>query len=207
MTKKVYTRNDIDRLFSEKVAELMAEGRIINLDTMRGIYSRELGHVDFKDGEHTIRVWMVEEDFESEDYRRLVRGVTVMVKRYDSISREMWLEEGETTYSRTFYVVNSCGWYSSGDKGNRYVDTIEEAWEALKIRKERRRNRYEEQNVWLDCIKNKERIVKLVRGHKGYGRIKAEDIYEVIKRRNEYDDSVSYEIRFRANKNSLYIAG
>lgn len=52
-------RNDLNRIFTEKVTELIAQGYVINTGSMRGSQG-EIAKVDLRKGDEIIRVMMVQ---------------------------------------------------------------------------------------------------------------------------------------------------
>lgn len=84
----IYKKQDIDRMFTEKVSELLAQGYQINPATMDGSQG-EIAHVDLRKGEELIRVLLERRsgwDDDAPDYLSLTVGRCAEPFRNDSFN-------------------------------------------------------------------------------------------------------------------------
>lgn len=166
--------SEINKVFTDKVAEYMAKGYVINPVSMCGSQG-EIGKVDLVKGEELIRVWMNDVsgmwDHPS-GFTRSRRVVCVGRWNYPaSRVRDSW----DTVWYRDIEVLEEISFYEvKRDKW--YVDSLEEALRIQKLAESRYKNsrpRYEEILNDPQRIEIARRFLK--RAH-GYKRVSSEKI-------------------------------
>lgn len=102
-------QNDINRMFTEKVTELIAQGYQINPATMSGSQG-EYGHVDLRKGTEIIRVLLDDgSDYEEGvDFMRLVVGRCtdqIRMGTFDRLGNTIWNNRLEILFEIRFAKI------------------------------------------------------------------------------------------------------
>lgn len=183
--------NDINKIFTEKVTELITQGYTINVATMGGSQG-EIGKVDLVKGEELIRVWLTSET----DYEIYVDTVTLRVGRwnYSAIGdtwKTVWLSDFDITEIIRFYKFGRHGYY---------ITDIEEAEKAREISQERARRRWESESkdAILDDEVHQEIAVKYMKRKHGYKRVSRNNIYV-----RYYPNSHKYSVVYNGTEYNL----
>ena len=175
------TKNDIRSIYTQKVAELLAQGYQIHPETMSGSQG-EMAHIDLTNGSEILRVLIETHGSYCEGYGDIL---TIRVGRNtDDISggwHTIWNNHLETLseiklakISETFYT------------------TLEEGKRMAEVRYSRWRNRNREQRKELgDAYKSI--ALRWLRRQPRMKSCKLEDIDRMI-RRTRSDDTVCFEI-------------
>ena len=176
--KNIIRRAEINRRFTQIVGEYIQEGYVINTETMRGSQGEE-GKVDLTKGEGIIRVLMQEHSVGLGTYELVIS----VLKFTDWRDRwTLWNQEGEEVWSIKFYVLNK-------GKGI-YTDDEDGVREALKLHRTRAlRKGFDDR---YDA--SKKNVLKIVRRHKGYGRVQESEIWSIRK------NGEGYTVQFRGKK-------
>jgi len=173
---------EINKKFTEKVAEYIAKGYYFNTATMSG-HQGEVGKVDLTDGKEIIRITLERmSGVEGIDERHpfWYRGVELVVgKSADNVKPNknstmdiIWTNKLEVIYKEQFYQVD--------DNADWYV-TRDEAFEAYNLRRERRRSRYTfEDKVFPEEAKNA--VVSFMKRQPRCKGVRVQDITKVIKK-------------------------
>lgn len=130
--------SEINKVFTEKVAEYMARGYVINPVSMSGSQG-EVGKVDLVKGEDLIRVWMEEVTGKWNDPTGFTGNhICVCVGRWTRPASDasrfatIWYNEIEVIEGIRFYEINREKWY---------VDSLEEALRLQEVTHSRRSRR------------------------------------------------------------------
>lgn len=116
------TANELNKTYSDIVANYITDGYMINPNSFGGRQSNEICHIDLKhpkDNKNIIRVWMTSYNeklkIDGEPIWGGVNTITVSVKKYDqTIKRNtLWSDEGEELVSIKFYTVEQDKFYTS----------------------------------------------------------------------------------------------
>lgn len=190
---------DINRKFTEKVAEYIAKGYIINSQSMAGSQG-EIGKIDLSKGKELIRIWNDTEyrwDDSIDGFHgdRVVLRVSKWIKECDpSISDTVWMNDLEHIEEYTYYEVDRYGRYRW------YLDNIEEAIACAKKQAERRSKYsiYDYKSLDITSDVSKEIAVKYLKNQLGYQRVSRDNI-RVLKRVYRDHSTPTYLIEYNSH--------
>ena len=172
---------DINKRFTEIVAEYMGKGYTINASTMSGSQG-ETARIDLTNGTEIIRV-IVCNFYECTDYYHVDGDEIVVGKVTDDV------KPNDNSYNRrTVWNQHLI------DKENDYYVTKEEATEAAKIRAERW-TRSDSKYEILTSPKAVDLAVKIVREKLGYRRVNRADV-KIQKNHKTNQYTVAYNCKF-----------
>lgn len=144
---------ELNKRFTEVVAEYMAKGYVINTATMDGSQG-EIAKVDLTDGKEILRVRLKSLGYESErlenGYYFYGEGIALTVGRNNKVtpnSHDTW----RTLWDNECEVIFEEKWYRAG-RDNRWLVTREEAIEICK----KQYDRYERTHTEADRLGYKE---------------------------------------------------
>lgn len=174
---------DINKRYSEIVAEYMNKGYTINTASMSG-HQGEVAKIDLTNGVEIIRIrierffgWM--DDFDNEGYEIVIGKSTDDVKPNDNDTfSTIWDSHLEVIHSERFYKIGT-------KRNSDYYGTLEEATEAASISYERRRNRETSEKKYEVNEKAMEIAERIVRNKMGFKRISKADV-KIAKSRRGY---------------------
>ena len=180
---KVFGRNDISVVFTQKVNEMLNQRFMFCFDS--GTQGEEGKVCLTNDGGKTVYVFYVHKEYESLDgswSRGRVIYITgeKFVKKYPD--ETLWLGKGEK-----FYEVK---WFCIDERKDVYVETIEEFKEIKKI-SDVRRNLYWEminkRNEGIEVNENAYKIaVSILNKRNGYKSLKVRHITKIMRRDGKY---------------------
>lgn len=193
---KIMKINDINRKLTEKVAEYLTKGYIINTMSMSG-HQGEVGKVDLLKGNELIRVWINSESNWSDPDgfygNKLVLRVSKWKHPYDS-RRDITVWNSEMIHKEE-YVYYEIGRYN----GNIwYLDNLEDALACVKKGNKRysRRRVYGSTLYDITSEVTKEIATKYLKNHKDYQRVSRDKI-TVCKRVHHGEESApDYIIKY-----------
>lgn len=201
----IYKKQDIDRIFTEKVSELLAQGFQINPATMGGSQG-EIAHVDLRKGNEIIRV-LLEQDTDWAlgrpiDCLRISMGrcTDPLLNQDDSFEMRkiIWNNKLEIISEIRFACI-----------GNRIYMDITSGREAAKKRFHRRESRYIPARRELpDAFKSS--ALRWLRKQKGFKTCRIDEIESVtrVERQNLFTGKnlglQCYEIKARGKTFKLY---
>lgn len=166
--------SEINKVFTEKVAEYMAKGYVINPLSMSGSQG-EVGKVDLVKGEELIRVWMEDVSGMWDHISGFTRGCRrICVGRWiypaskivDSFSTA-WYQDIEVLEGINFYEIKRGKWY---------VDSIEEALKIQELINSRYKNSSPRYTEILNDPKRIEIARRFLKRAHGYKRVSSENI-------------------------------
>lgn len=127
-------KQDINRIYTEKVAELLACGYQINTETMSGSQG-EWAHIDLTDGSEILRVLVDSHSSFSEGYDEIVR---ITVGRCTDRIRGRW----DTIWNNHLEIISqielakiSEDFYTTVEEGKRMAEKRFARWRALRGQK------------------------------------------------------------------------
>ena len=137
---------EINKRFTELVAEYISNGWTINTGTMRGSQG-ELGKVDMTNGVQLIRILM--ERFHERANREerheygycSFEGVRIVVGFDTNGAKVNQVRDGRTVWNNNLDVIREEKFYEIGDSDNEWFGTEEEAKAARKLSRQRYFNR------------------------------------------------------------------
>lgn len=180
---KVFGRNDISVVFTQKVSEMLNQRFMFCFDS--GTQGEEGKVCLTNDGGKTVYVFYVHKEYESLDgswSRDRVIYITgeKFVKKYPD--ETLWLGKGEK-----FYEVK---WFCIDERKDVYVETIEEFKEIKKISDVRRNLHWEminKRNEGIEVNKNAYKIaVSILNKRNGYKSLKVRHITKIMRRDGKY---------------------
>lgn len=173
---------DINKRYTEYVAEYMSKGYTINTQTMRGSQG-EVTKIDFTDGKEIIRV-MLNSFYDWRDgsgFEIIVGKVDGSVKPHQNDNwHTVWNDKLEIISSERFYKID---WHNTD-----YYVTKEEAYRAEAIRRERYKNKPNDHGEERTRKTSPEAIAiakRIIRNKLGFKRISDADV-ELFKTGNKY---------------------
>jgi len=125
------TKNDIRRIYTEKVTELLAKGYIIHPETMSGSQG-EIAHIDLTNGEEILRVLMESRYSYDEGYGDIV---SIRVGRCTDEIRGSW----NTIWNNNLETLSEI---KLGKISENFYTTLEESNRMAAVRRGRWKRRY-----------------------------------------------------------------
>lgn len=185
--------NEIDKIYSEKLMELLSKGLRVYSNANGGTQG-EMCKMRLTDGKDVYSLLMY--SYSIFDNHDRIRTVSIKLEKFkdyyrkDLFDQTLWNDSGEEVYSIDFYEIG---------KSYRgvFVKTIEEWEEWCNIQEERFDRKYIRENFVLNFDTDK--ILNIVRKHKGYKTLKKDLLGVVIKSKR------GYEIGIKGNKENIYI--
>lgn len=186
---KIITMKDIDIKYTEILNKLLSKGLTIHSLSMSGGQG-ERSKVSLTNEKNVYVLLMKTEFEESEKYSLLDKMVILLLKYENSINKNtLWINDGEVIDKVEYYTLGK-DIYDSSVFGSRE--------ECLKV-KEKIYNRIKCREKSKNSLKINDKLLNIVKKHKGYGRTKLENVKEVAR------DKSRYEISFNNGKKSIYI--
>lgn len=177
-------RTEINKVYTEKVAEMLAKGYTIYTDSMRGSQG-EIAKIDFVKGEELVRVIMDSKM----DYDTHLDIISVRV----GIHTKGIVREGRTVWNNDMDYV----WEEQFAKvAEDYIVTMHDAVEISKKRSMRYRSRGPKREL-LDT-KYYGIAAKWLRKQPRMKTVKVDEIFSVV-RFNNRNGHVNYEVKARNN--------
>ena len=175
-------KHEIDRLFTEKVAEYLGKGYRIHTSTMGGSQG-EIAHIDLTNGVELLRI-LLDRHFSFDSGDHLVLLVGRNVELLNSVTMTVWNHRLEVMEEQTFCKVGE----------NFYVSP--EEYPAIR---EKRSARYKGRDNAV-CVnlgeKAKEIVLPFVRRQSKCKRVKLSDIQNVSKSVN-YSGKPIYTVQVK----------
>lgn len=180
---KVFGRNDISVVFTQKVNEMLNQGFVFWFE--RGTQGEEGKICLTNDGGKTVYIFYVHKEYESLDdswSRDIVIYITgeKFIKKYPD--ETLWLGKGEKLYE--------VKWLCIDERKDVYVETIEEFKEIKKISDVRRNLHWEminKRNEGIEVNENAYKIaVSILNKRNGYKSLKVRHITKIMKRDGKY---------------------
>lgn len=168
--------NEINKIYSDKVAEYLAKGYTIHPVSMGGSQG-EICKIDLYKGDELIRIWMSDESCRWSDpncYREGYRAISVGKWMYptsmsDRYNDTVWYKELEVLEEIRFYPINN---------GKCYIDDLQVALNIQNLRRSRYRDKsYVNGRAFIVITDEKKAIARkyLMRKH-GYKRVNSDKI-------------------------------
>jgi len=181
---KVFGRNDISIVFTQKVNEMLGQGFVFCFES--GTQGEEGKVCLTNDGGKTVYVFYVHKEFESVTERGWDRTRTILITAEKFIKKypddTLWLGKGEK-----FYEVK---WFCIDERKDVYVETVEDFKEIEKISDVRRDLRWEmrnKRNEGIEVNKNGYKIaVSILNKRNGYKSLKVRHITKIMRRDGKY---------------------
>lgn len=176
---KVFGRNDISIVFTQKVNEILGEGFVFCFD--RGSQGEEGKVCLTNDGGKTVYVFYVHKEYEILNDSWSIRVIYItgekFIKKYPDDT--LWLGKGEK-----FYEVK---WFCIDERKDVCVETIEEFKEIYEITNARRKLHWEMRNEGIEVNKNAYKIaVSILNKRNGYKSLKVRHITKIMRRGGKY---------------------
>lgn len=183
------TIKNIEIEFSERVKELLNKGYWVNVETMN-MFGNETTKIDLTNGETVVRVLLREYPVETVG-NWYFHCIEIKEVEFQCGKVSHWDDKGKLINEHKYYDIGS----------NVYTDSVEKVTKIANIRFERmwrnRRLHFKHINYQDDVI------LKILKNHKGYKRIKRDQIIDVCRAYN--GDSKDCYIIYVAEKKPLYV--
>lgn len=199
-----YKKQDIDRIFTETVAGLLAQGYQINPATMHGTQG-EIACIDLRKGDDLLRVWLDEEplDWPTNGCLRLMVGRYKYHPRSDTFRSAftIWNFKMVPISERKFYTLR----YQSLTDATIFCDkaTAEEAAAKRTARALAQCKSKNARRVLPDGFKSA--ALHWVHKKKGFKRCRLDEIESVI--RVNQTDSRTYEVKPELDHYEIKVRG
>lgn len=187
MIDKIVKINEIDKVYSEKLSELLSKGLRVYSNANGGTQG-EMCKITLADSKDVYSLIMYSHNTEHPNNRyERIRVVSIKLEKFinkyrsDLFDQTLWNNSGEEIFEINFYKI---GHSYSGT----FVTTIEEWNEWKETNYFRFNNKYINEYTTLNL--NKDKILSIVKRHKGYKTIKKDTIIKVIKSKNGYNIKV-----------------
>lgn len=177
---------DINKRFTEVVAEYIVKGYAINTMTMRG-HQGEISKVDMTNGKEIIRIMLNN----TNDYNNHLYGIELVVGRATGRAKPHMNDDWATVWNKELEVLTSEMFYQIGERGSDYYGTAEEAKAAEQTRYERYWARCEGNVIEITSAPALAIAERIVREKMGYVRVNRKEI-RLTKSRKTRKYSVSY---------------
>ena len=174
---------EINKRYTEIVAEYMAKGYTVNTTTMGGSQG-EIAHLDLTDGREIIRI-LIENFHEWADTS--LDGVEIMVGRASAEVKPNNSEDHETIWNNRLELISQERFYQVGvdRRYGKFYGTQEEAAKANELRFRRWRAKHSHDTTWSPTEPMMEVAKRIVRRRLGLKRICQSDI-RIYKGENGY---------------------
>ena len=120
------TNNDVRRIYTQKVSELLAKGYQIHYETMSGSQG-ELAHIDLSDGNEILRVLLEREGNYGGSYGSIVRLRVGRCNEDLSRTHTIWNERLDTLFEIEWDQISG-NYYTTREEGVRMAAVRLERW-------------------------------------------------------------------------------
>lgn len=180
---KVFGRNDISVIFTQKVNEMLAQGYMFYFD--RGTQGEEGKVCLTNDGGKTVYVFYVHTSYENIDEKSWAYTNTILITAekftLKYAGETLWLGKGEK-----FFEVK---WFCIDDRRskNAYVESLEDFKMIEEVKHERRQLRYDmTHGEKILAEKYYKIVVSILNKRNGYKSLKVRHIIKIMKRNGNY---------------------
>jgi len=186
----LYFENDINKKYTEIINSYINKGYVINYKTINGMES-EICKIDLtKDCKTIIRIRIEKtnsDDFNNNEIKNSYdiksNSIKIVIEKFNNnASNDLWNDKGENIHTIIYYAINN-----NRNGKDIYTDSMFDALDCENIHWKRIREKYNDGHV-INCNYNK--IVKMLKNHKGYSAITKKDIISVKRYNNYYEISV-----------------
>lgn len=210
----IYKKQDIDRIFTETVAGLLAQGYQINPTTMNGTQG-EIAHIDLRKGDNLLRVLLEQEplDWPTNGCLRLVVGRDTDHLRTDKDERvrrrNRTFEPACTIWNDELQILSEIKFYTFGYNSAIYARifcdeaTAEEAAAKKTMRALAHLKSKNARRVLPDGFKSA--ALHWVHKKKGFKRCRLDEIESVI--RVNQTDFLTYEVNPELDHYEIKVRG
>ena len=178
---KLFGRQEIGMVFTQKVNEYLAKGFIFNLaESSRGCQGEEMKACLTNDGGKTVYIIFIESCYGG---FRGVDTMVIQVRKYEDAkgNSTLWLNRGEEIEKKVFYGVEARRYCRRDEE--RYVENLEESEMIKSIQDERFSLRCSMKNNEKELPeKYKKLVLKIIQKKKGLKSRQLKDIVKVTRR-------------------------
>lgn len=168
--------HDINTLLSKKVADYIGDGYIINTQSMGGSQG-EVGKVDLVKGHHLVRIWLNQETaYTWHDKDKFSVDMIVLRVREWKYPAEYSINYNQTVWMRELEHIETHVFYQISNRGKWYVEDLQEAIAAQKLRRERYYNLNTKYNEPVTTDAMREIGAKYLKRKAGYKRVRKDEI-------------------------------
>ena len=190
---KVFGRNDISVIFTQKVNEMLAQGYMFYFD--RGTQGEEGKVCLTNDGGKTVYVFYVHTSYETIDEKLWhVDTILITAEKFTLkyVGETLWLGKGEKFFETKWFCIDNRG------KKNAYVESLEDFKMIEEIKHERRSLHYHmTHDDKILAEKYYKIVVSILNKRSGYKSVKVRHITKVERRK----DNGKYYVYFEKSGN------
>ena len=187
--ERVLLMSDIDVIFTQKLNELLSKGLRIHTLPMGGSQG-DRARVCLTDGKDVYQLSIKIGIMEIDGYLDIADTIEIILEKHENKIHHstIWENEGETIEKITYYKV-----------GRNKHDNVYGTLEQYKSLMDKKYKRYYSKEVKsYEKIKPTEKVLNILKNHKGYKRVKLEEVESIIK------DNRGYIISIK-NKKSIWV--
>lgn len=191
---------EINAIFSAKIAEFIANGYILNTNTMGGSQG-EIAKVDFRKGDELIRILLYKKTIWGEDFRTADAVVLTVGRCTDDRAMvegfyrdaTIWNNNLETIEERIFFRIGESyrtDWYLEGKEAEEALqkshDRRRMLWDMDRIQERRNRKEYTGEEI-------KKILLPAVRRHLERPKLKIDRIDKIVRvwKENRFEYTVT----------------
>ena len=192
---KVFGRNDISVIFTQKITEMLAKGYMFYFD--RGTQGEEGKVCLTNDGGKTVYVFYVYTSYETTDEKRWNRAETILITAekftLKYVGETLWLGKGEKFFEEKWFCIDGRG------SKNAYVESLEDFKMIEEIKHERWCLHYDmTHGEKLLAEKYYKIAVSILNKRSGYKSVKVRHITKIERRK----DNGKYYVYFEKSGNN-----
>ena len=179
---------EIERIYTEKVSELIAAGYVINASTMSGSQG-EIAKIDLKKGDEIIRVMLEKKSYAEIDgmIGRSFDSVVLTVGRNtEPVNLKRFFDSFSTIWNNRLEVIEQRVFYRVNYEADYFTEDLDEIRAQFDLHMARYRGRREVKRV-LDLDSVGAIVLPFVRRQPGCRNKKVSDIDGVVKVKNGYE--------------------
>ncbi len=209
MGKDIIKLNEISKVYSDLLAERLADGYVLNMRTMSGSQG-EYGRFDLtKDGGKTVHRLYMSRDSENDNSEYKDSGMwysfdtlRIVEEEFDNLknSEILWNGKGNKILEKKYYLIDRKRIGYKLDPYTSYTQSVEFMKSADKKHCKREDSKYSDSTR---TIKPTQKMVEIVNRYKGFKGIKLADIESV--KVGTYKGEPSYHFSFSNRKYTLTI--
>jgi hypothetical protein len=175
---KIFKREYLEELFTEKVKEFLMQGYRFYCNN--GTHGEEMKASLTKDGKTVYVIFINKENYNLNNWWKYTNELTLKINKYENVTRgdTLWLNKGETVFVCDLYQIGN-------DRDEVYVGNVEDFNFWYNFHWGRRENRA----MWDNMILSdnfKSIALKIVKKRKGHKSAKLSDIKSVEKEKNRF---------------------
>lgn len=187
--ERIMLMSDIDMIFTQKLNELLSKGLRIHTLPMGGSQG-DRARIYLTNGKDVYQLSIKTGTMEIDGYLDIADTIEITLEKHENKIHHstLWIDEGEIIEKIIYYKI-----------GRNKHDNVYGTLEQYKSLMDKKYKRYYSKEVKIyKEIKLTEKVLNILKNHKGYKRIKLDEVETIIK------DNRGYTISIK-NKKSIWI--